>query len=492
MGVGKRFFGRNYGLILLAIILVTAFFLRFNDLSWETYGYGEVEIKQAADEYVKGNFVNNFYIFDTPPLSKYMFALSIAIFGASESALRIVPLIFGMLTIVAIFLATRKMYNEKTALLASAITAFSILQIEFSRYAQLETMLSFFYVLTVYFLWGAVNNRKYAYVFFGLSLGLSIAIKFTSVIILVGALVYILYTKQVKFSIKPSFSISIKNWILKSLVIALAVFIVSWPFGFSQLYMSADISVNYGGQIREQHIEADAPIMLLSFARRIFSSVESDVVYPLAMKIPILNYFLLYAVRESLLFLALLVAGIYFAARKPLQQDRLIIIFIVTFLVLLSFQRTLISYRHIVPMVPLLAIISSRWLTKLSNSKQFVSISVIGLILLLYAALSGTSYSLSYNPLKNVLGVPDSEFRFSEGMRETIDYAKENCESVFTSDYYKFIMEPYYDKFSPSAECAVKGISGTAMVDEYVVSHSCVISKTITKNSISLIEIYSC
>src|SRR3989344_1172760 len=460
MGVGKRFFGRNYGLILLAIILVTAFFLRFNDLSWETYGYGEVEIKQAADEYVKGNFVNNFYIFDTPPLSKYMFALSIAIFGASESALRIVPLIFGMLTIVAIFLATRKMYNEKTALLASAITAFSILQIEFSRYAQLETMLSFFYVLTVYFL--------------------------------CGALVYILYTKQVKFSIKPSFSISIKNWILKSLVIALAVFIVSWPFGFSQLYMSADISVNYGGQIREKHIEADAPIILLSFARRIFSSVESDVVYPLAMKIPILNYFLLYAVRESLLFLALLVAGIYFAARKPLQQDRLIIIFIVTFLVLLSFQRTLISYRHIVPMVPLLAIISSRWLTKLSNSKQFVSISVIGLILLLYAALSGTSYSLSYNPLKNVLGVPDSEFRFSEGMRETIDYAKENCESVFTSDYYKFIMEPYYDKFSPSAECAVKGISGTAMVDEYVVSHSCVISKTITKNSISLIEIYSC
>src|SRR3990167_1590029 len=122
MGVGKRFFGRNYGLILLAIILVTAFFLRFNDLSWETYGYGEVEIKQAADEYVKGNFVNNFYIFDTPPLSKYMFALSIAIFAASDSALRIVPLIFGMLTIVAIFLATRKMYNENIYLLSGGVS----------------------------------------------------------------------------------------------------------------------------------------------------------------------------------------------------------------------------------------------------------------------------------------------------------------------------------------------------------------------------------
>src|SRR3989344_6060543 len=122
MGVGKRFFGRNYGLILLAIILVTAFFLRFNDLSWETYGYGEVEIKQAADEYVKGNFVNNYYIFDTPPLGKYMFAMSIAIFWDSEFSMRIVPLIFGMLTIISVFYVTQKVYDIKISILATVIT----------------------------------------------------------------------------------------------------------------------------------------------------------------------------------------------------------------------------------------------------------------------------------------------------------------------------------------------------------------------------------
>src|SRR3990167_10195718 len=113
MGVGKRFFGRNYGLILLAIILVTAFFLRFNDLSWETYGYGEIEIKQAADEYVKGNFVNNYYIFDTPPVGKYLFAMSTTLLGGSEFSLRIISLIFGMLTIIAMFFVTNKIYDSK-------------------------------------------------------------------------------------------------------------------------------------------------------------------------------------------------------------------------------------------------------------------------------------------------------------------------------------------------------------------------------------------
>src|SRR3989344_3032385 len=261
MGVGKRFFGRNYGLILLAIILVTAFFLRFNDLSWETYGYGEVEIKQAADEYVKGNFVNNFYIFDTPPLSKYMFALSIAIFGASESALRIVPLIFGMLTIVAIFLATRKMYNEKTALLATVITAFSILQIQFSRYAQLETMLSFFYVLTFYFLWKVVNNRgKYSSYLLGITLGLSVAIKFTSVIIVFAVILYAIYSKHIKFSRKSEFFLSIKSWILKALFISIVVLLVSWPFGFFSLHTTAEISVDYGNITRVQNVDTNIPI----------------------------------------------------------------------------------------------------------------------------------------------------------------------------------------------------------------------------------------
>ena len=479
-------------LLAIIIVLIAAFFLRFNNISWETYGYGEVELKQAAEGYARGNIVNNFYIFDTPPVSKYILAVSIMTIGSAEFALRIVPLIFGVLTVVALFFMVRKMYNSRVALLASTITAFSILQIQFSRYAQLETMLSFFYILVVYFAWEATKNKKYAWLLLGISLGISIAIKFTSLIILVALLIYAIYTKEIKFSIRPNFSMNIKNWVLKSLLAALVVFVVSWPFGFSTLHTEANLSVDYGGSVRSQHIESNVPIIILSVGRRIFSSIDSDIIYPLAMKIPLLNYFFLYIVKESLLILVLLAAGIYFLAKKPLKEDKLIIIFVIVFLALLSFQRTLISYRHVTPLVPFFAIIASRWIGKLNNARQLMAIFGIGLILFAYASLSGPSYALSYNPLKDALGIQDSEFRFSEGMNSTIEYITKNCESVFTSDYYRFMVEPYYDKFSSSAKCVVSGISGTNATENYIQSHNCSISKTVIKNSVKLIEIYSC
>src|SRR3990167_92664 len=245
------FMDKKFTLIIFTVVIFSGFFLRFYNLSWETYGYGEVEIKQAADEYVKGNFVNNYYIFDTPPLGKYMFAMSIAIFWDSEFSMRIVPLIFGMLTIISVFYVTQKVYDIKISILATVITAFSILQIQFSRYAQLETILSFFYVLTFYFLWKVVNNRgKYSSYLLGITLGLSVAIKFTSVIIVFAVILYAIYSKHIKFSRKSEFFLSIKSWILKALFISIVVLLVSWPFGFFSLHTTAEISVDYGNITR--------------------------------------------------------------------------------------------------------------------------------------------------------------------------------------------------------------------------------------------------
>src|SRR3989338_4476794 len=99
---------------LLVLILVLGAFLRFQNLSWETYSYSEVEMKQAADEYAKGNFVNTYYIFDTPPLAKYIFA-AIVLAGDSEPNLRMVSALFGVLTIMAVFLLARKLYGPKLA-----------------------------------------------------------------------------------------------------------------------------------------------------------------------------------------------------------------------------------------------------------------------------------------------------------------------------------------------------------------------------------------
>ena len=474
----------------ILIIIAAGLFLRLNDLGWETYGYGEVEIREAAESYAEGNFVNNFYLFDTPPFGKYLFAAAIMSLGNTEIALRLVSVIFGILSIMMTFLFARKLYGDKTALLASAIVSFSILHIQLSRYAQLETILTFFYIAIAYFLIDSLDNKRSAVIFLGISLGLALAAKFTSLIILVAVIVYAIYARHIKAGHKP-FTLTINSSILKAIIIAIIVFLAAWPFGFARLHTEANISVDYGDAIRTQSIEADMPIMVLSFARRIFTSVGESTTGILG--VPVFNYILLFIVKESLLMIPLLIAGLYFMFRRPMKGDALVLIFLLTFLILLSFQRSSISYRHIVPVVPFFAIIASRWITHIR--RQWIFIAVAGVILFGYAFLAGPSYALSFNPIKEVAGVPDSEFRFNEGMRETVGYLRENCDSTYASNYYRIMIEPYYQNIrsEPPGGCVIKGnINDKFDADSYIAAENCMLAKTVSKNSVKLIEIYRC
>lgn len=484
----------NKVVLAFIIVLVAAFFLRASALDWETFGYGEIEVKQAAQEYAKGNFVDNVYIFDTPPVGKYLFALSIVFFGLSELSLRIIPLLFGMLSIIAVYLIARKFYSQNVALLSAVITSFSILHIQLSRYVQLETMLAFFYIMIVYFLWSA-SSRPRSWIFLAVFLGLSVAVKFTSLIMVVVILVYALYSKELRLSLRPV-SIAMSGWLPKALVLSFLVFLLAWPFGLQTLPVDANVSVGVGGTATMREFHADVPIMVMSFFARISSSVDGGGGYPLIAEVPVVNYFVLYIAKESLLAVALLVAGAYFIFRHPKKPDALVLIMIAVFLLSLSFQRTLITYRHIVPLVPFFAIISSRWLETLKENRQLVMISAVAVALFAYALLSGPSYALSYNPLKEALAVPDSEFRFSEGMKETIGYLSENCSSAYASGFYRFMIEPYYANVTSSfagQPCIVMGhIESDNPVQQYVESEGCALAHRSSAGSVSLVDVYSC
>ncbi len=476
----------------ILIILATGLFLRLNDLGWETYGYGEVEKRDVIVSYFNGNFVNNFYLFDNPFLGKYFFYLSAVVFGLTEIGLRSISIIFGMLTVFVVFIFTRKLYDTKTSMLSTSIVAFSILQIQFSRYAEWEIWLSFFFVLIAYLLWETTHeNKRRAPWLLGLVLGIAFSIKFVSIIFLVAVIIYAIYIRHIKISIKPNFSISINNWILKSIIIAILVFLAAWPFGFARLHTETNVSVDYGNAVRSQTVEADIPIMLLSFSRRVFTSVGDSAEGVLA--VPVFNYALLFIIKESLLMIPLLAAGLFFMFRKPMKGDALVLIFLLTFLVLLSFQRSSISYRHIVPVVPFFAVIASRWITHVK--RQWLFISALSIVLFGYALLAGPSYALSFNPIKEAAGIPDSEFRFSEGMKETIGYLRENCDRTYASHFYRIMTEPYYESIhsEPPGDCVIKGnVNDRFDVDSYIAAENCTLARTISKDSIKLVEIYSC
>lgn len=478
----------------LILILAGAVFLRANELDWETYGFGEIEKKDAV-EANRISFVN-YYLFDNPVFGEILFLLPLLFTSASEIAFRSVAFVFGILTVISVFILSRKLYGIKTALLASPITAFSILQIQFSRYAEWEIVLGFIFIWIAYFLLDAANGKKRSFAFLGAAIGIALSVKFTSIIIIASILAYAIYKRHIKASIKPNFRLEIDNWLLKSLIVAVVVFVLLWtPFGgFARLHTEVNISVDYGNEVRSQQIEADIPVILLSFTRRIFTSVGDSTTGILS--VPILNYILLYITHESLLMLPLLAAGIYFMIKKPAKPDVLILIFIITFFVLLSFQRTSISYRHVVPIVPFIAIAASRWIAHVKRQHFFIGI--VAILLFIQAWIAAPSYALYFNPLKEPFGVPDSEMRYNEGMKEAIEFLEAGCASTYASHYYRIMAEPYYQKIystPPASEdvCVVKGsVNDKFDVDPYIKNNNCTLAKTVNKKNVKLIEIYKC
>ncbi|MFC1625338.1 ArnT family glycosyltransferase [Patescibacteria group bacterium] len=80
-------------------------------------------------------------------------ALSLKFFGNEPWAIRLVSTIFGILTILGLFLLTRKLFNDRIALFSSFFLAISFWHIIFSRIGFRAIMAPFFLVWAFYFLY---------------------------------------------------------------------------------------------------------------------------------------------------------------------------------------------------------------------------------------------------------------------------------------------------------------------------------------------------
>ena len=78
-------------------------------------------------------------------------SISVNYFGAYPWALRIVSGIFGVLTVLGLFLLTRVLWGDRIALLSSYLMAISFWAVNFSRIGFRAIMLPFVLVWAFYF-----------------------------------------------------------------------------------------------------------------------------------------------------------------------------------------------------------------------------------------------------------------------------------------------------------------------------------------------------
>lgn len=131
--------------------------------------------------------------FWSPPLYHIFVAAIYYIFSAFNSnianfAVKLISPIFGILSIIFSFLVIKKLVNSKIAFYSVLFLAFIPIFIDYSIISYAEGTLTFFVVLSVYFL---VNGKP---VLSGVAAGLSVLAKYNGIFIL-PVLVYILHKK---------------------------------------------------------------------------------------------------------------------------------------------------------------------------------------------------------------------------------------------------------------------------------------------------------
>ncbi|WOF17122.1 phospholipid carrier-dependent glycosyltransferase [Methanoplanus sp. FWC-SCC4] len=131
-----------------------------------------------------------------PPLFYYLEHFMLT-FGESEVTLRFLPALFGALCIPIMYFIGREAVDEKSGIIAAALMTFSSFQIFYSQDARAyTTVLFFFSVALICYLWALKNNNIKWWILFGLFSAISFWTHFYIVIAVGIIFLHAIYTNR--------------------------------------------------------------------------------------------------------------------------------------------------------------------------------------------------------------------------------------------------------------------------------------------------------
>ncbi len=149
----------KYKILLIGTILILSIyglFLRTNNLLTEPYwmdeGYTINAVLSYAEGHISGisavldsgrNYECLLYCFPTAQLAN--------LFGFNQFSFRIISVLFGLISILALYYVSRKLFDKKIALLTAFFMNFAYFQIAWSMQARWYTMFTAFFWLAILF-----------------------------------------------------------------------------------------------------------------------------------------------------------------------------------------------------------------------------------------------------------------------------------------------------------------------------------------------------
>lgn len=180
-------------LLLLAFIILLATGLRFYKLGEWSFWYDEMytlrSIEQAANE----------GILDLS-LSNALISVALDNFGISEFSARLVPALFGIISVLVIYFPVRMMFNTTVALLSSLLLAISPWHLYWSQNARFYPSLLLFFTLALFAFYFALEKDRPLYLLlFLVFVGLAVKERLFAVFIVPIVGLYILGVKFLPF-----------------------------------------------------------------------------------------------------------------------------------------------------------------------------------------------------------------------------------------------------------------------------------------------------
>jgi hypothetical protein len=188
---------RENQLVLLGAITVLAAFLRFYKLGEWSFWWDEMfTIRDVRN-------VSSFSLLDQR-ISRVLIALAVNSFGLSEWSARLVPALFGIITIPILYFPIRKIYGPGVALLASLLLAVSPWHLYWSQNARFYTIILLFYSLAMFaFYFGIEKDKPLYLLLFFIFLGIGTQERLFTLFLVPVVVLYWLAVKLLPFEKPP-------------------------------------------------------------------------------------------------------------------------------------------------------------------------------------------------------------------------------------------------------------------------------------------------
>lgn len=425
--------------IILFLSVVLAFLLRILLIS--EYGLSEDEVLKvlATQDYRNLDFSANA---QHPALMKLLITLSIILFGETEFAVRLPNVFVASLTIYPIFYLGRELFNEPTGILASLLWAVDIPAISFATIAKEDSLLTFFWILSVFYFIKSLKDIRYLQPT-GICVGFAFTSKYIAIILVLFLL--ILYKMYHENSVLPRAKKVARICIPPALLI---FFLINFP-----IFLPSSLV-----KIFNHYIIHTRP----------YPPRTGRIMMDNLFRFRPLYWFLLFIfVKTPILFLVILLIGIGYSVKYRTRPYMILLLWILIPLIIFSITGGF--SRYILVMIPAFVLLSangilrfSDWLVsniprkykkpKMKISKG-IAISII-IITCLHSFVVGIAVSPYYRMYVNELGggsdkagyyfPQDSVYDYY--LREAIFYVNENAPENAVIAMHVPIVGKYYGR----------------------------------------------